>query len=399
MTVVEQQCVLSELPEVIALKKYYENTITNKSTYFKVNEGIARGHVTVNGEEKINYSTYNYLGLTADERVINFTKDAIDKHGTSVSGSRILTGEIELHRMLERKIADVLGVDDAVVFVGGHCTNVNLIGNLVNKRDLILHDDFAHNSIVQGSILSHAKRVHFSHNDMNDLENKLKNLRDKYRRVLIVAEGIYSMDGDVCNLPELIRLKKQYGALIMVDEAHSFGTIGKNGSGITSYFDVDPKDVDILMGTLSKSVASCGGYIAGNKEFIWYLRHGSPGFIFSCGLSPSNTAAAYKAIDIFSSDSSKIDKLHENAEYFLKSVSELGYDTGLSIGTSIVPIIIGNSRKTVEISNKLYEMGINALPIIHPAVKEDESRIRFFMSADHTREDLDKTIEALRSLR
>ncbi|MBQ8123473.1 MAG: aminotransferase class I/II-fold pyridoxal phosphate-dependent enzyme [Ruminococcus sp.] len=399
MSTIERQCVLSQLPEIIALKKHYDTVITNKSTYFKVNEGIARGRVVIKGEEKVNYSTYNYLGLTADERVIKFTEEAIEKHGTSVSGSRILTGEIQLHRMLEREIADVLGVDDAVVFVGGHCTNVNLIGNLVDKHDLVLYDAFAHNSIVQGSLLSHAKRGHFAHNDMQDLENKLKRAQGQYRRVLIVAEGIYSMDGDVCDLPELIRLKKEYGAFLMIDEAHSFGTIGKNGSGITSYFGVDPRDVDILMGTLSKSVASCGGYIAGNKDFIWYLRYSSPGFIFSCGLSPSNTAAAYKAIEIFSSDSTKIDKLHDNAEYFLKSVRALGYDTGLSIGTSIVPIIIGNSQKTVEISNRLYDMGVNALPIIHPAVKENEARIRFFMSADHTREDLDKTINALRVIK
>ncbi len=399
METIEKQSVISEFPEIVAFKEYYDTTVTNKSTYFKVNEGIARGRVVIKGEEKVNYSTYNYLGLTADPRVIEFTKAAIEKHGTSVSGSRILTGEIELHRMLERQIADFLGVDDSVVFVGGHCTNVNLIGNIVDDKDLVIHDAYAHNSIVQGAILSHAKRMHFNHNDMADLEKKLKRLRDKYRRVLIVAEGIYSMDGDICNLPELIRIKKQYEAILMVDEAHSFGTIGDHGRGVTSHFGVDPRDVDILMGTLSKSAASCGGYIAGNKDFIWYLRRNSPGFVFSCGLSPANTAAAYKAIEIFSNDSSKIDKLHENAAYFLKSVSELGYNTGLSEGTSIVPVIIGNSQKTVYISNELYKRGINALPIIYPAVKEDEARIRFFMSADHTHEDLDKTINALRELR
>lgn len=203
------------------------------------------------------------------------------------------------------------------------------------------------------------------------------------------------MDGDICNLPELIRIKKEYGALLMVDEAHSFGTIGSCGRGVTSYYNINPKDVDILMGTLSKSAASCGGYIAGSEKFIRHLRYNSPGFIFSCGLTPANTAAAYKAIELFEEDEKRFEKLRHNSIYFLDKVKELGYNVGLSFDTPIIPIILGDSKKALDMSNELFEKGINALPIVYPAVKEDEARIRFFVSASHTSEDIDKTVKIL----
>ena len=276
---------------------------------------------------------------------------------------------------------------------------VNIIGNIVGPQDLILHDSLAHNSSVQGCILSHAKRMHFRHNDMEHLERTLKKFREKFRRVLIIAEGIYSMDGDICDLPELIRLKKEYGAMLMIDEAHSFGTIGDCGRGITSYYEADTADVDILMGTLSKSAASCGGYIAGSSRFIKYLRYNSPGFVFSCGMTPANTAAACRAIELFEEESFRIEKLHSNSQYFLNKLSLMGYDTGLSEGTPIIPIILGDSHRAIDMSNDLFREGINALPIVYPAVKENEARIRFFISASHTREDLDRTLDVLLSLR
>lgn len=393
-----RQPFIDEFPEIVAFDKRYEEW-NSRVSYFKKNDGIPGGRISIEGEEKINFSTYNYLGLNGDKRINDFVKNAIDRYGTSVSSSRLLTGEIELHEMLEKKIASMLGTDDAIVFVGGHSTNVNIIGNLVGPEDLIVHDALAHNSSIQGCILSRAKRMHFKHNNMEHLEGVLQRVQGKYRRVLIIAEGVYSMDGDICDLPGLIRLKKQYGALLMVDEAHSFGTLGKCGRGVTSYFGVDPKDVDILMGTLSKSAASCGGYIAGSTSFIRFLRYNSPGFVFSCGITPPNAAAAYKAIELFEEDPERIERLHENSEYFLKGVKALGYDTGLSADSPVVPIIIGDSVKTLEMSQELFKRGVNALPIIHPAVREDEARVRFFMSAAHTREDLDETLEILTSLR
>lgn len=393
-----RECVIDDFPEIAAFEKYYDS-VKYGIAYFRKNEGIAGGRMIIEGEEKINYSTYNYLGLNGDKRINEFVMEAVEHYGTSVSGSRLLSGEIELHERLERRIAGFLGTEDAIVFVGGHSTNVNIIGNIVGPQDLILHDSLAHNSSVQGCILSHAKRMHFRHNDMEHLERTLKKFREKFRRVLIIAEGIYSMDGDICDLPELIRLKKEYGAMLMIDEAHSFGTIGDCGRGITSYYEADPADVDILMGTLSKSAASCGGYIAGSSRFIKYLRYNSPGFVFSCGMTPANTAAACRAIELFEEESFRIEKLHRNSQYFLSKLSLMGYDTGLSEGTPIIPIILGDSHRAIDMSNDLFREGINALPIVYPAVKENEARIRFFISASHTREDLDRTLDVLLSLR
>lgn len=393
-----RECVIDDFPEIAAFEKYFD-TVKDSISYFRKNEGIAGGRMMIEGEEKINFSTYNYLGLNGDKRINEFVRGAVERYGTSVSGSRLLSGEIELHEKLEGRIADMLGTEDAIVFVGGHSTNVNIIGNLVGPQDLILHDSLAHNSSIQGCILSHAKRMHFRHNDMEHLEAALKRLRDKFRRVLIVAEGIYSMDGDICDLPELIRLKKEYGAMLMIDEAHSFGTIGDCGRGVTSYYDADPEDVDVLMGTLSKSAASCGGYIAGSSRFIRYLRYNSPGFVFSCGMTPANTAAAYKAIELFEEEPFRLEKLHRNSRHFLKEVSGMGYDTGMSAGTPIIPLILGDSQRAIDMSNELFRKGINALPIVYPAVKENEARIRFFISASHTREDLDITLDVLFSMR
>lgn len=390
----KENYIIDEFPEVVTFADYFEE-MKNRAPYFRKNEGVASNRMIIEGEEKINFSTYNYLGFNGDVRINEFVKKAIDCYGTSVSGSRLLSGQIELHEKLETKIAQFLGMEDAIVQVGGHSTNVNTIGNLVDEQDLILHDSLAHNSIIQGAILSHAKRKPFKHNNMEHLESELKKLRKKFRRVLIIVEGVYSMDGDICNLPELIRIKKEYGALLMVDEAHSFGTIGSCGRGVTSYYNINPKDVDILMGTLSKSAASCGGYIAGSEKFIRHLRYNSPGFIFSCGLTPANTAAAYKAIELFEEDEERFEKLRHNSIIFLDKVKELGYNVGLSFDTPIIPIILGDSKKALDMSNELFEKGINALPIVYPAVKEDEARIRFFVSASHTSEDIDKTVKIL----
>jgi 8-amino-7-oxononanoate synthase len=363
--------------------------------YFRNNNGLASNRVIINGEEKINYSTYNYLGLNGSLEINEYAKSTIDKFGTSVSGSRLLSGQIDLHEKLEKKISEFLDVEDSVVQVGGHSTNVNTIGNIVGTLDLIIYDNLAHNSIVQGAILSHAKVRTFRHNNIEHLEHILIKIREKFRRVLIIVEGVYSMDGDICNLPELIRIKRKYGAILMIDEAHSFGVIGENGRGVTSYYNIDAKEVDIIMGTLSKSAASCGGYIAGSRKFINYLRYNSPGFVFSCGMTPANTAAALKAILLIEKGEERFQKLRENSEFILSKMKELGFNTGFSKDTPIVPLIIGDSQKTIALSNILFDNGINILPIIYPAVRERESRLRFFISASHTRFDLETTVHII----
>ncbi|MDR1568208.1 MAG: aminotransferase class I/II-fold pyridoxal phosphate-dependent enzyme [Streptococcaceae bacterium] len=396
-SVVFQEMSFNEFPEIIEFEQMINSF--GSIPYFKINEGLPLNLMRIEGKDFINFSSYNYLGLNGNEEVMTFTKQAIDKYGTSVSASRLVSGEIDLHRALEQKIAQFLCVEDSLVQVGGYVTNVDIVGNVVDKSDLILIDSYAHRSIIEGTILSQARVKTFRHNDMAHLALRLEKLRSKYRRVLIVVEGIYSMDGDICRLPELVDLKKRYGAILMVDEAHSLGTIGKNGRGVTSHFGIDSKDVDILMGTLSKSASSCGGYIAGSEKFINYLRYNSPSFIFSAGISPANTAAAYKSFEIFENDSRFTKKLKDNSSYFLKGVKEIGFDTGLSEGTQIIPLIFGNSDVAREFSNRLIEAGINALPIIYPAVKESEARIRFFISSLHTVEDLDYTLKVLEKLK
>lgn len=231
---------------------------------------------------------------------------------------------------------------------------------------------------------------------MESLESKLKKLRYKYRRVLIVVEGVYSMDGDICKLPELIKLKNKYNALLMVDEAHSIGTIGENGRGVTSYYNIDPKEVDVLMGTLSKSLNSCGGYIAGSKRFIHYLRYNSPGFIFSVGITPANAAAAYASLEICEREEHLFERLKKNSTYFLSKLKSLNVNTGDSYDTPIIPMIIGNTDKALMFAEKLYQRGVNAMPIVYPAVKESQARIRFFMSSAHTKENIDQTIQIIK---
>lgn len=370
----------------------------NNNPYFKIDDGIPTNHISIEGKNYINFSTYNYLGLNGSIEVENSAINAIKKYGTSVSGSRLLSGEIEIHKDLENEIANTLGVDSCVVQVGGHSTNVNTIGNVVNEKDLIIHDELAHNSILEGARLSHAMRRSFKHNDMESLKKLLKKLRNKYRRTLIIVEGAYSMDGDLCPLPELIDIKQEYGCILMIDEAHSFGTVGEKGHGVTEFFNVNSLDIDILMGTLSKSLASCGGYIAGQAKFINWIRYNSPGFVFSAGITPANASAALASLVQINKDNSYVKKLQENSKNFLFKVKELGYNTGNSVNTPIIPIIVGDSKKSRILSEKLLDSGINALPIVYPAVKEEEARIRFFMSSLHTEEDINYTVEVLKKL-
>jgi 7-keto-8-aminopelargonate synthetase-like enzyme len=238
----------------------------------------------------------------------------------------------------------------------------------------------------------------FKHNDMESLESTLKRVRKYYRRVLIVVEGVYSMDGDICDLPTLIKVKKQYGALLMVDEAHSLGTIGDCGRGVGSYYNIDRKDVDMWMGTMSKSLASCGGYISGSKEIVELLKYTSDGFMFSVGISPANAAAALEAIRILKETPELVSKLKHNSDFFLNAMKEKGLDTGLAQGTAVVPCIIGDSNKCMVLSQKMYKEGINVMPIVYPAVSEEEARLRFFISSEHTEEEMQRTVDVLARL-
>lgn len=363
--------------------------------YFTVHEGTVRDTTQIDGRELISFASYNYLGLSGDPVVNQAAKDAVDRYGTSVSASRLVSGEKPLHGELEREIADFVGVESAIVLVGGHSTNETVIGHMVGPGDLIVHDSLSHNSIIQGAILSGARRRPFPHNDFAALDELLGQVRGQYRRVLVIVEGTYSMDGDYPELPEFIRVKKKHRCLLMVDEAHSIGTLGATGRGISEHFDTDPRDVDIWMGTLSKSMASCGGYIAGTQALIELLKYTAPGFVFSVGMPPSAAAAALAAIRRVKEDPERVQRLRDRSAQFLRRAKSVGFDTGASGGTPVVPIITGNSLLALRLSHRLFQDGINVQPILYPAVEEAAARLRFFITSEHTKLQIETTIAAL----
>jgi 8-amino-7-oxononanoate synthase len=367
-----------------------------RNPYFQVHDGTAKNRTIIGGVEMLNFSSYNYLGFSGHPEVIAAAKRAIDRYGTSVSASRLVSGERPVHQELEKGLADHLGVEDAVVFVSGHATNVTTIGHLFNSEDLILHDALCHDSILQGIYLSGAKRVSFQHNNADDLEKILAEIRPQYRRVLICSEGLFSMDGDICDLPRILELKKRFQCNLIIDEAHSIGVLGPCGRGIAHHFPgIDPKDVDLWMGTLSKSFASCGGYIAGSKPLIRYLKFTAPGFLYSVGMSPPNAAAALRSLELMRSHPDIVEQLRKRAGLFLELARQKGINTGYSIGAAVIPAIIGNSDKSMRISQALAERRINVQPIIHPAVEESAARLRFFISATHTEEEIRYAVDCL----
>jgi 7-keto-8-aminopelargonate synthetase-like enzyme len=306
-----------------------------------------------------------------------------------VSASRVASGERPIHRELERAIADHIGVEDSIVLVSGHATNVTTIGTLVGADDIVVHDALAHESILSGIKQSHAARRPFAHQDLDALERTLRAVRGHYRRCLIAVEGIYSMDGDICDLPRLIELKKRYKALLMVDEAHSIGVLGHQGRGVAHHFaDVNPNDVDVWMGTLSKSFSSCGGYIAGSKALVRLLKYSAGGFVYSAGITPPNAAAALESIALMRAQPEVVEKLRHNSRFFLDACRARGLDTGLAMGFAVIPVIVGNSLDALKLSAALAKQKINVNPIVYPAVEDDAARLRFFLSSTHTEDEL-----------
>ena len=363
--------------------------------YFTVHEAITNDRTIIGGREYINYSSYNYIGASGDPEVTRAAQEAAAKYGTSVSASRLVSGEKPIHRELEQGIARLLGVEDAIVFVGGHSTNETVIGHLFGSGDLILHDALAHNSILQGAILSGARRRPFPHNDWQAADEILRRYRHEYRRVLIVIEGVYSMDGDIPDLPRFIEVKNRHKALLMIDEAHSIGTIGPQGRGIGDYFGIPAPEVEIWMGTLSKTFGSCGGYIAGSKALVEYLKYTAPGFVYSVGMPPPAVAAALAALKILQTQPERSRRLQERAKLFLSLAKQRGLNTGRSHDSPVVPVILGNSVHSLLLSRALRDRGINVQPILYPAVEESAARLRFFLTCLHTEEQIRYTIDAL----
>ncbi|NDC64125.1 MAG: aminotransferase class I/II-fold pyridoxal phosphate-dependent enzyme [Planctomycetia bacterium] len=389
---------IEEFPEVRALEQNFAmvREAGLQNPYFGVHEGLTNDRTRIDGREMVSWATYNYLGMSGEPEVAAAAKAAIDTYGTSVSASRLVSGEKVIHQELERAIAGMLGTEDAVTFVGGHATNETVIGHVVGPGDLVLHDSLAHNSLLQGAVLSGARRRPFPHNDFEAADRLLAQVRSQYRRVLLVIEGIYSMDGDYADLPRFIDVAKRHRSLLMVDEAHSLGVMGPRGRGIGEHFGVAPADVDLWMGTLSKALGSCGGYIAGSATLVRWLKYTVPGFVYSVGLPPAAAGAALGALRLLERQPERVARLHANARLFLQLAREAGLDTGPSGGSAIVPVILGNSMNSLRLSRALFARGINVQPILYPAVEERASRLRFFITSRHTPEQIRRTIEALR---
>ena len=367
--------------------------ITNP--YFRAHDAVAGATTVIEGKTFINYSSYNYLGLAGHPEVNDAAKEAIDRYGTSASASRLVSGERPIHRQLEREFADLHGVDDCVVFVSGHATNVSTIGALFGPKDLVIHDALIHNSALLGIQVSGARRMPFAHNDWQALDQLLAQCRMQYERVLIVVEGIYSMDGDFPDLPRLVDIKHRHRAFLMVDEAHSLGTMGSGGLGLQEHFGLRGTDVDIWMGTLSKALASCGGYVAGETALVEHLKCAAPGFVYSVGIAPPVAAAALASLRLMRTEPWRAQTLRQRGKLFLELAGAAGIDTGLSAGVSVIPAIIGSSIKAARLAETLYRRSINVQPIVYPAVQERSARLRFFISSEHTEAQIRTTVEAL----
>jgi 8-amino-7-oxononanoate synthase len=363
--------------------------------YFRLHETAAGATTIIGGRHFTNYSSYDYLGLNQHPEVRAAAHAAIDQFGTSASASRLVAGERPLHRTLEKALAEHYGQQDCAVFVSGHATNVSTIGAIVGPKDLVVHETLAHNSIVGGAFLSRAERRSFPHNDPEALDVLLSSLRHQFERVLIVVEGLYSMDGDMPDLPKLVEIKRRHKAWLMVDEAHGLGVLGPKGLGLFEHFGCNPQDVDIWMGTLSKTLAACGGFIAGPTALIEFLKCFSGGFVYSVGLSPPLAAAASAALAILHREPERVEKLRLISRRFYDKAKARGWNTGTSTGRAIIPLMAGNSVRAVALSQKLFERGINVQPIIHPAVPERAARLRFFLTSEHSAGQIDQTVEAI----
>jgi len=363
--------------------------------FFREHEGIAGATTEIGGKTYLNFSNYNYLDLTRHPEVQAAAKAAIERYGTSVSASRIVSGERPVHEALERALANCYGVDAAIAMVSGHATNVTTIGYLFGPRDLIVHDALIHNSALQGMQLSGARRLSFPHNDWQALDHILERERRQVERVLIVLEGLYSMDGDFPDLPRFIEVKRRHRAFLLVDEAHSFGVMGTTGKGIREHFGLKGEDVDIWMGTLSKTLAGCGGYIAGENALIEHLKFMAPGFLYSVGMAPPLAAAALAALHCLYREPERVATLQARGKLFLELAQGSGIDVGFSTGLSVIPAITGSSIKAAQLSSALFARGMNVQPILYPAVPEKSARLRFFLSCAHSEQQIRDAVSCL----
>lgn len=388
------------LPEYKAVKQQQNLAalLGIKNPFFRSTEGPKGRHTLIDGKPVLNFAWCDYLGLSQHPDLIEASKAAIDTYGTSVSASRMVSGDTPLHRELEQEIAQTIGVDGALVFVSGHAANVSTIGTIMSPDDLIIHDEFVHNSAVVGMRLSGATTKNFRHNRLDQLETILREERAKYKNALVVIEGLYSTEGDIPDLARVVELKERYGAWLMVDDAHGCGVLGKTGAGLAEHCGIPGDKVDIWMGTLSKAYASCGGYIAGSTDLIDALRYSAPGFVFSVGLPPSMTAAALAALRVIKREPHRVARLHSNGALFLREAKVRGLETGRSIGIGMLPVIVGATTKAAKAVTAVLGRGVNASLIMAPGVPVNAARLRFFLTCEFTPEEITHALDVTKEV-
>ena len=360
--------------------------------FFRTFQSRQETQVKVNGKDVLMFGSNSYLGLTTHPKVIEAAESAVRKYGSSCSGSRFLNGTTDLHEQLEDMLAKFLNKEEALVFSTGFQVNLGVLPTIAKQGDTLLLDQLNHASIYEGAKLSDASSVIFRHNDMQGLEKKLSLLQDANHRIIVV-DGIFSMEGNIAKLPEIVKLAKKYNASVMSDCAHAIGVLGDHGRGTPDHFEVSD-DVELIGGTFSKSLASLGGFVAGDKETIQYIRHVARSLIFSASMTPSSTAATIAALEIMQSDDSRRLKLWENTNYSLKRLKELGLDTGHA-ETPIIPIYIRDNEKAYKMTMRLFEEGVFVNPVVAPAVAPSDTLIRFSLMATHSIKQIDIAIDKI----
>ena len=363
--------------------------------YFREIEGKQGTEVEMGGHHVLMFGSNAYTGLPGDERVIEAGVQALRKYGSGCAGSRFLNGTLDLHTKLERELAEFVGKDEALCFSTGFTVNSGVIPCLTGRQDYIICDDRDHASIVDGRRLSMSTCLKYKHNDMQDLENQLKKCRPESIK-LIVVDGVFSMEGDVANLPKICELAKKYNAAVYVDEAHGIGVFGNQGRGTCDHFGVT-KDVDLIMGTFSKSFAALGGFIATDSVTANYLRHNSRSYIFSASITPASTAAVNAALDIMESEPERIEHLWKVTNYALEGFRNIGCEIGHT-STPIIPLFIRDNDKTFAVTRDLLEDGIFVNPVVSPAVPSQDTLIRFSLMATHTIEQVDRALECIQKV-
>jgi len=354
--------------------------------YFHPLESKQDTEVIIEGKKTIMIGSNNYLGLTCDQRMIDTAKEAVEEYGTGCTGSRFLNGTLDLHNKLEDKLADFIGKEAALTFGTGFQSNLGIISSLTGRNDYIINDRENHASIVDACRLSFAKKLNYRHSDMEDLEKVLKRIPEDAGK-LIVTDGVFSMGGDICDLPSIVKLAKQYGARVMVDDAHALGMIGEKGKGTAEYFGLTD-EVDIIMGTFSKSLAALGGHMVADKKVVEYVKHDSRPFIFSASVTPVSAAVAYKALEILEQEPERVKQLKQNADYMRNGFAKLNIPFGKSL-TAIIPVMTYDDEKTFILTKMLLEEGVYVNPVISPAVEKGQALLRTSYTATHTKDQLD----------